>query len=157
MNDNMNVLYICLFFNLIFNFPFFLGRISANDFSETTFLIAGVKSSNIGDQHFWDFLQSNNNTGIEVRISEKNRMINVAGDEQNMDVLIDRIQTLVNSDSAKIVPVFINFEGNIFTLDSIISHSEIASQIFFLPRGEVWPSIEYLIQANRRIIFFCLR
>ena len=31
---------------------------------------------------------------------------------------------------------------------------EFSASIFYLPQGETWPSQEYLVQANRRIIFF---
>jgi two-component SAPR family response regulator len=61
---------------------------------------------------------------------------------------------IANEANSKIIPVFINYSGNVHLLDSIINSSAISSQIFYLPQGEKWPSTEYLVQANRRIIFF---
>lgn len=154
MNDHVNLRLGWNILTFIFIFTFFPGKISAKEFSETSFLIARVETSNINDHRFWDFLQSDNNTGIELNAAEKDGRITIAGSGENMDNLTARLQTLLSNDSSKIIPVFINYEGDISVLDSVIGNSDLSSRIFYLPRGEAWPSADYLIEANRRLLFF---
>jgi hypothetical protein len=129
-------------------------NLSANELSETSFLIATVTSQQLDNQRFWDYIQSDNNTGIEASLTETDGKIYISNSQQDITQLLFRLKQVITSDSLKLFPVFINYEGNAAVLDSIIGHSEISSFIFFLPRGEAWPSAEYLIQLNRRIIFF---
>lgn len=126
----------------------------AKEFSESSFLIAKIQPSNFNNQRFWNFLQSNNNSGMQFNLTEQNGKISLAGSQHNFTAILEKINQFLTTDSAKVIPVFIHFEGNIQVLDSIISHSEIATSIFYLPRGEAWPTMEYMIQADRRILFF---
>lgn len=126
----------------------------AKEFSETSFLIAKVQSSNFNNQQFWDFLQANNSSGMQIDLTEENGKVTLTGSQHNFTSVLEKLNRFITSDSAKILPVFIQFKGDMQVLDSIISNSDIAPRIFYLPRGEAWPSLEYLIQANRRIIFF---
>ncbi|RIH65884.1 hypothetical protein D1164_06350 [Mariniphaga sediminis] len=139
---------------LLFIFCFPSTRISAKEFPEASFLITGLSPSGISSQRLWNFLQKDNNTGIETGITEQDGKIILTGTEQSIDILIDRLYDLTRNDSTKIIPVFLNYEGNISLLDSIIGQSKISSRIFYLPRGEAWPPMDYLIQADRRILFF---
>ena len=140
-------LYICLFSLLAVT-------ASAKDFSETSFLIASVRPHHMENQRLWEFIQSDKNTGIEISLTEKNGKVFIAESTIEIEQLFTGLQKFITKDSLKLIPVFINYEGNAGVLDSIINKSVIASNIFFLPRGEAWPSNEHLIQANRRIIFF---
>jgi two-component SAPR family response regulator len=129
-------------------------NISAKELSETSFLIATVTPYHLGNQPFWDYIQSDRNTGIETSLTENEGKIYLANSQQDVNQLIVKLQQVITSDSLKLFPVFINYEGKVAVLDSVISNSEISPFIFFLPRGEAWPSAEYLIQSGRRIIFF---
>lgn len=141
-------------FPLVLTFLFLSGNSQAKEFSETSFLIAKIQPSNFNNQSFWDFLQKNNDSGIQFDLTEKNGEISLTGSRHNFNSILEKINQFITNDSSKILPVFIQFEGDLQVLDSIISHSEIATRIFYLPRGEAWPAIEYLIQANRRVLFF---
>lgn len=139
---------------LILALFFLSGTSNGKEFAESSFLVAKVSQSNLYNQQFWDFLQSNNSSGIELELTEKNGKVLLEESEHNLTTVLDKIYQFISTDSAKIFPVFINFKGNIQALDSIISDSEIAQHIFSQPRGEAWPTIEYLLQANRRVLFF---
>jgi two-component SAPR family response regulator len=138
---------------LITGFILFSERLNAREFSETSFLIANVPAKS-GNQNFWDYIQSDNNSGIRVNLTEYENQVTFNGTSHSVEILIDRLLHAISVDSSKIIPVFIEYEGNISVLDSIISESALLPNIFFLPRGEAWPTREYLIQANRRILFF---
>jgi two-component SAPR family response regulator len=126
----------------------------AKEFSETSFLIAKIDPSNLNNQTFWNFLQSNNNSGMQLDLNEENGEITITGSQNNFNAILEKINQFITTDSAKVIPVFIQFKGEMQVLDSIISHSKIAPHIFYLPRGEAWPTLEYLIQADRRVLFF---
>ena len=143
-----------LVFYLVVALLFLYGNSYAKEFSETSFLIAKIQPSNINNQQFWDFLQSNNNSGMQLDLNEENAEITITGSQNNLNVILEKINQFITTDSAKVIPVFIQFEGELQVLDSIISNSEIAPHIFYLPRGEAWPTLEYLIQADRRVLFF---
>lgn len=145
---------IRLVITLALVFFFIPEKSRAKEFSETSFLIAKVQSSNFNHQQFWDFLKFNNSSGLQIDLTEEKGKVTLTGSQHNFTSLIEKINQFITSDSAKILPVFIQFNGNLQVLDSIISNSDIAPHIFYLPRGEAWPSQEYLVQANRRIIFF---
>ena len=68
--------------------------------------------------------------------------------------LLKQLNSIVTEYPSKIIPVFVEYNDDILLLDSIINKSDISSSIFYLPQGETWPSEEYLVQANRRVIFF---
>jgi two-component SAPR family response regulator len=145
-----------LVFYLVATLLFLSGNSYAKEFSETSFLIAKVQPSNFNNQPFWDFLQSNNNSGMQFDLTEENGTISLAGSQHKFTSILEKINQFITTDSAKVIPVFIQFEGDIQVLDSLISHSEVATRIFYLPRGEAWPTLEYLIQADRRIMIFVL-
>ncbi len=135
---------------LIFQFQ----MVRATDFLNHTFLIAEGNSSSLNSSRFWHFLKTNNNSGLEIKISESNGSISLSATNQDIIEFLSKIQELAIMDASKIIPLFLTFDGDIAVLDSVISSSKISSKIFFLPRGETWPSLEYLIQSNRRIILF---
>ncbi|WP_372949944.1 LamG-like jellyroll fold domain-containing protein [Mariniphaga sp.] len=143
-----------LVFPLVLALLFLSGKSYAKEFSETSFLIAKIQPSNFNNQRLLDFLESNNNSGMQFSLTEENGEISLAGSQYSFTSILEKINQFITADSAKVIPVFIHFEGEMRVLDSIISHSEIASQIFYLPRGEAWPTMDYLIQANRRVLFF---
>ena len=142
-----------LFINILFLLLSTLN-LSASELSETSFLIATINSHQLDNQRVWDYIQKDKNTGIEISLKEIGGEIFISNSQQDISQLLKKLQQVIYFDSLKLLPVFINYEGNIAVLDSIISNSEISSYIFFLPKGEAWPSAEYLIQSNRRIIFF---
>ncbi len=129
-------------------------NISAKELSETSFLIAKVSPDHLRNQLFWDYIQSDRNSGIETSLIESDGEIYFSNSRQDVNQLIDKLLQVITADSLKLFPVFINYEGKFSVLDSVINHSKISSSVFFLPRGEAWPSAEYLIQSGRRIIFF---
>lgn len=124
----------------------------ATEFTNSSFLIAEANSSKINQ--LWRFLETENNSGVEIDISETGNSIILSKTKQELIGFLQQILKLTEKDESKIVPVFITFHGDITKLDSIINNSDISSGIFFLPQGETWPSMEYLIQSNRRIILF---
>ena len=129
-------------------------HVFATEFSNHTFLIAEGNISSLNSSSFWRFMETNNNSGIEINISELDNSIILSETNQELLKFLNQIQQLTENDESKIIPVFLTFHGNITVLDSIINSSIIASGIFYLPQGETWPSLEYLIQSNRRIILF---
>ncbi len=127
---------------------------AATEFSEHSFLIAEYNSPNLNNLQFWSFLKSNNFSGIEAEVEQSKKGIQIINANQDFNGFLENLLELMVADSSKIVPVFISYQGNISILDSMINASPLSSYIFYLPRGETWPTMEYLIQANRRIIFF---
>jgi two-component SAPR family response regulator len=145
-----NTLFGCFFF------IFFLlaGGLNAKEIAENTFLIAGINHTNIEEERLWSYLQQDNNSGIEINLTETEKDIFITGSSFTVDKFIKKLQHLITINSSKILPVFINFDGDVSILDSVFSTSLISANLFFLPRGEAWPPIDYLIQANRRIVIF---
>ena len=129
-------------------------RVCATEISDNTFLIAEINSQNLNNQQIWNLLQENNSTGIEIAIIAKNKNVFFANSTDKFTNLLEKLFTVTQQNQSKIIPVFIRYTGDILLLDSIINESKISSSIFYLPQGEAWPSQEYLVQANRRIIFF---
>ncbi|MGM0621855.1 MAG: LamG-like jellyroll fold domain-containing protein, partial [Bacteroidota bacterium] len=141
-------------FYLVVSFLLLNQKAVAREFTETTFLIAEINASNANNQQLWDFIHSNNQTGIEIGLTKNNNEVFVRGSNQNFDIILEQIYSMAIKDSSKLIPVFIHFDGDSQFIDSILQQSAVADYIFHLPRGEAWPSLEYLIQANRRILFF---
>ncbi len=144
--------YLAFFFILLVAFQF--QGVFATEFSDQTFLIAEGNSSNLNSRRLWNFIEKNSSSGIEIKVSELNGKIIVQGSSQGFIDFLNRIQKITGKNDSKIVPVFITFDGDIEVLDSIINNSKISSKIFYLPQGETWPTTEYLIQSNRRMILF---
>jgi two-component SAPR family response regulator len=132
----------------------FSPKADAREFTETSFLIAEINASNLNNHQLWDFIHSNNQIGIEAGLSINNNGVIIRGTNQKFDIILDQIYSMATNDSAKLIPVFLHYDGDSQVLDSIIQQSAVADYIFHLPRGEAWPSLEYLIQANRRVLFF---
>jgi len=126
----------------------------ATDFSEKSFLIADINSLNIDNVRLWNFIQSSEYSGLGINAEQREKRIYFSGSDNDFSVIIDKLKIISENNPGKIIPVFINYKGDIKLLDSLISNSAISSNIFYLPRGEAWPPIKYLLQANRRIIFF---
>jgi DNA-binding SARP family transcriptional activator len=126
----------------------------STEISDKTFLISKINPQSFNNQQIWNLFLKNNATGIELEIESKNKNAFLQNSTEKFSFVLEKIHSLLQEDQAKIIPVFIRYNGNILLLDSIINESEIASSIFYLPQGETWPSVEYLVQANRRVIFF---
>jgi len=126
------------------------------EFNNYSFLIAEGNKSNINNTGFWNFLGSNNFSGLELNLDtlKNSQSLILSGSNESFSSILVNIENLLKQDPSKIIPVFVNFNGNVQMVDSIINNSELLSRIFYLPQGEAWPSLEYLIQANRRVIFF---
>jgi hypothetical protein len=138
-------------------FIFFISStlgIYATDISDNSFLITKINSQNLHNQQIWSLLQRNGSTGIEIDLTVKNKNVILQNSSILLETVLDKLYPVIEENPAKIIPVFIKFNDNIFLLDSIINGSKISTFIFYLPQGETWPSQEYLVQANRRIIFF---
>lgn len=149
-----NVFFLC---TLIYCSILFLPEIQAREITETSFLIANMQETDLEDSRFWNFMQLNDYIGIEVSLTEREKRIVLEGSSQPVEKFIRNLSVLTGSDSSKIIPVFVHYYGDIALLDSVIGKSEIAQHIFFLPKGEAWPPLDYLIQSNRRILLFISR
>lgn len=125
---------------------------SAKPLSDHTFLIAEGNIRNLNSNRLWNFLSENNDSGVEINLSDLEDDLNYI--DARFTELLQKIEQLTQKDEFKIVPVFLHFDGDINRLDSLINSSEVSSKLFFLPQGETWPSLEYLIQSNRRIVLF---
>lgn len=128
--------------------------VNANDFSDNTYLVSKVTPSTFNANSLWDFLAENNWVALDLDISIHQDQAILGNSTTTFNEVLDKVAQLINTDESKIIPIFINFSGNIHILDSIISESGISNRIFYLPQGETWPSVDYLVQSNRRIIFF---
>jgi len=126
----------------------------ATDISDNSFLITKINSQNLNNQQIWNLLQRNGSTGIEIELVVKNNKILLQNSSELLETVLGKLHPVIQENPSKIIPVFIKFNDNIFPLDSVIGASKISPYIFYLPQGETWPSQEYLVQANRRIIFF---
>jgi len=129
-------------------------NVSAIDISDKTFLISKISSQNLNSSQTWELLKNDDATGIEIEVFAKNKDVFLQNSSDKFATVLEKINSIIQETPSKIVPVFIKYDGNILLLDSIINESEISSFIFYLPQGETWPSEEYLVQANRRVIFF---
>ncbi len=130
------------------------GTIWATEITDKTFLISKINPQSFNNQQTWNMLKKNETTGIELEIVSKNTNAFLQNSTEIFATVLEKIHATILENQAKIIPVFIHYNGNILLLDSIINESEIASFIFYLPQGETWPSVEYLVQSNRRVIFF---
>jgi len=126
----------------------------ANDFADNSFLIGQLTPAEYQNNRLFDFIKSNNWTGIELAVISDSVGIRLQNSTVPFSAILEKIKLLLEEEESKVIPVFINFSGNVHVLDSIIKASSLSDQIFYLPQGERWPSIEYLVQANRRVIFF---
>ncbi len=131
-----------------------LSDANATHFSDNTFVIAKVTSNEYNNDRLWNYIKTHNWAGIELDIDSIANDAILKDSQYSFSSVLSKIEMLAGDDDSKIIPVFINYSGNILVLDSIINSSSVSSQIFYLPQGETWPSLEYLVQANRRIIFF---
>lgn len=141
-------LFALLLFALSIACPSFSGNIS-----DKTYLVTSVNSSNINNQSLWDVIRDNE-AGIEIEVVLKSADLYLKNSNEKFSDLLKKINSIIQEDGSKTLPVFVHYNDNIVLLDSVINASEIASSIFFLPQDEAWPTEEYLVQANRRLIFF---
>jgi two-component SAPR family response regulator len=139
---------------LFIQLPVFTNPVKANDFIDFSFLVIKAGTTNINSNSFWSYLNNNSYSGLEVEVVEQDDNIVLKDNHQDFNFLLDKIEGLLNNQEETLIPVFLYFDGNVNTLDSVIKNSVIAEKIFYLPLGEAWPTSEYLVQANRRIIFF---
>ncbi len=146
---NCNKIFLLLLLIISFTFRSLSGNIS-----DKTYLVASVNFSNHNNQSLWDAINENNDAGIEIDIILKSGDLYLKKSNEKFSDLLKKINNLIQTDVSKTLPVFVHFNDNIEILDSLINESEIASSIFFLPQDEAWPTEEYLVQANRRVIFF---
>ena len=126
----------------------------STEISDKTFLISKINSQSLNNLQSWILLQKNDATGIELEVESKSKNAFIQNSTEKFSTVLEKIHSAIQENQAKIIPVFIRYNGSVLLLDSIINQSEIASSIFYLPQGETWPSVEYLVQANRRVIFF---
>lgn len=126
----------------------------ATDISDHSFLIGKLNPQNFNNQEIWDLLKEDEGTGIEMEAEAKGRNIFLMNSGINIIEVLSKISVVITANQSKIIPVFIKYNGNALVLDSVINESKLSSSIFYLPQGEKWPSLEYLVQANRRVIFF---
>lgn len=126
----------------------------ASDFSDNTFLIANIAPGSYNNSELWNFLEENNWVALQFDISKQAHEAVLKNSTIPFAEVLEKVALMASADESKIIPVFIQYNGNIHALDSIISESPVSPLIFYLPQGETWPSNEYLVQANRRIIFF---
>ncbi len=127
---------------------------NAVDFADNSFLIAKATPYEYQSKRFWTFLNENKWTGIELDLDSLENNAYIRNSHIPFSEVLEKIENLIAENESQIVPVFINYSGNVKILDSIIDSSSISSQVFYLPQGEKWPTDEYLVQSNRRIIFF---
>lgn len=130
------------------------GSAFATDFSDRTFVVAHVNQAEYNSTRLWTFINENDWVALELDIDKTGDRTILHNSSYNFSEILGRIADVVEANESKILPVFINYSGNIHLLDSIINSSPVSKRIFFLPQGETWPSTEYLVQADRRIIFF---
>lgn len=128
--------------------------VKANDVSDNTFLIGDITGDNFDSNRIWNYLGNENYSGVQVKLK-------VAGDDvfiENSTVrfysVLHKINLIIEEDDSKIIPIFLDFDDDVSLLDSIVATSGLTPYIFYLPQGEAWPSVEYLVQANRRVMFF---
>ncbi|MCK5730069.1 MAG: hypothetical protein KAH68_03280, partial [Draconibacterium sp.] len=100
-----------------------LKPVSAIEFSDHTFIIAEGSSASLNSNSFWQFLETNNNSGIEIDILEFDNRITLTDTNLGIVEFLNQIQKLIEIDDSKIIPLFLTFQGNIEILDSIISNS----------------------------------
>ena len=129
-------------------------QLKATEISDKTFLIGKINQQNFNNPEIWELFTENEATGIEMEVESKGQNIYILNSGLKFAAVLEKLATVILKNQSKIIPVFIKYYGNAQLLDSVINESEISSSIFYLPQGETWPSLEYLVQANRRVIFF---
>ena len=141
-------------FFLVLLIIFSSAGLLANDFSDRTFVVAHVTPGEYTGTRFWNFINENDWVAIELDIDSAGNHAILHNTAYRFSEILNKIEEIIEANESKILPVFINYSGNIHFLDSIINDSPLSKRIFFLPQGETWPSTEYLVQADRRVIFF---
>ena len=129
-------------------------QLKATEISDKTFLIGKINQQNFNNPEIWELFTENEATGIEMEVESKGQNIYILNSGLKFAAVLEKLAAVILKNQSKIIPVFIKYYGNAQLLDSVINESEISSSIFYLPQGETWPSLEYLVQANRRVIFF---
>lgn len=123
-------------------------------FSDNTYVVAKIDSTNFNNNSIWSVLQQTPWTSAEIKLHQTDRDIVLAGSDVHLNIILSKLEAVLKSNDSRILPVFFNYNGNVELLDSIIRESAASSVLFYLPQGETWPSNEYLVQANRRLILF---
>ncbi|MEN8116970.1 MAG: LamG-like jellyroll fold domain-containing protein [Bacteroidota bacterium] len=129
-------------------------ELKASDFTENTFLIAEINAQNYNSNRLWNFVGDNKWSGIKLELDTLEHEIVLANTNTPLNIFLEKINTIVTADDSKLIPVFLNYSGDVLLLDSVINNSEISSRTFYLPQGEAWPALDYLIQAKRQVLFF---
>lgn len=129
-------------------------KVSANDFPDNSFLIGQLTPTTYQNNQLFNFIHSNSWTGLELAVSSDKNSVYLENSNIPFSDILEKMELLLDEKQSKILPVFIHYQGDVHILDSIIMASSVSGKIFYLPQGERWPSIEYLVQANRRMIFF---
>ncbi len=132
----------------------FSGKLFAEEITDKSFLISKISQQNFNNEGLWELMKNNEATGIEFNTVYQNKNLILQNSSILLTSVLDKINEVIQHNPSKIFPVFIKFDNDILLLDSIINESEVKSSIFYLPQGETWPSVEYLVQANRRVVFF---
>lgn len=150
MNRKVNFRKLTIIFFIMVLLP--LEQLMASQFSDNTFLIARGELENKLSDPVFTFLSDNQKTGIEIDLND------LGVDSKQFATLFEEflsnLESVIDQNKNKILPVFIQFNGNIQLLDSLVNSSGAVDQIFFNPQGEKWPSTEYMVQSNRRLILF---
>lgn len=138
---------------LVIVFLFLTYRSHSGNISDKTYLVTSINATNINSTSLWDAIK-NNEAGIEIEVVSKSGDLYLKNSNELFSQLLKKINDIIHSDLSKTLPVFVHYNDKIEQLDSVINSSSIASSIFFLPQDEAWPTEEYLVQANRRVVFF---
>ncbi|MEZ5103669.1 MAG: LamG-like jellyroll fold domain-containing protein [Draconibacterium sp.] len=142
---------LTLFIFILTSFPSYTN---ATDISDNTFLIAEITDQNYYNERLWNLLKREEAAGIEMNFYAKGRNVLLQQSSISFADVLFKLNELLKEHPSKIIPVFLNYNDDVLLLDSIINESEISSSIFYSPQGETWPSMDYLVQSNRRLIFF---
>ncbi len=126
----------------------------AVDFSDQTFLVTNVGPDEFINPQLWNFVTQNDWVALEFELKRKGNKVLIKNGSVELPEILQKLSMVTDSNNSKILPVFFRYSGDVQFLDSIINQSEMARRIFFLPQGEAWPSENYLVQSDRRILFF---
>ncbi len=152
--DWMKFLYRSILFVVLTQLFAITNIATANDFIDFSFLVVEASPTNIKKGKFWSFIKENKSIAIELDVTEQGNTVVLKEETQDFFNFLYRINNILEEEQDAVIPIFLHYKGNVNTLDSLINLSAITDKIFHLPLGEAWPTTEYLIQANRRVIFF---
>jgi len=134
-----------------------LGVIHAQNFSDQTFLVAGLPPDKISQQSVNNELK-NSWSGLEIKLycnKEGNQLaFSPEPNSPGFEEFAVYLQNFLENHRERIIPIFIEYTGPVGALKNAFINSRLSERLFFLPPGERWPDIKQITAQNKNLVVF---